>query len=373
MIPLFKVAMSDEAGDRVAEVLRSGRVEHGPAVSAFEDTLAARIGNPRVLATNSGTSALHLALDLLTRQHGGRSADGEVLSTPLTFEGTNWPILANGLRIRWVDVDPDTLTMDLDDLARKITPRTRAIMTVHWAGYLMDLDRLDRVLDDAQARLGFRPRVVEDCAQAWAARYRGRPLGNHGHLSVFSFGALKPLTCGSGGLLVLPDDDLHERGRRRRWFGINRGEDRATGEYDVADWGYRFYMNDVAAAIGLANLERVDELVERNRRNAAYFDRELAGIPGLRLTARFADHTPSCWVYPVLVADRPAFARRMHEAGIATSVISRRNDEHSCVASMREPLPGLDAVMPAVAYLPVGWWLSDTDRDHIVRTVRAGW
>lgn len=382
MIPLFRVAMAADAANGVAEVIRSGRLEHGPVVDAFEAAVARRIGNPRVAALNSGTSGLHLAVDLMTRPRpgdgpGGSDGDGgepgEVLSTPLTFEGTNWPILANGLRIRWVDVDPVTMNIDLDDLARKLSPASRAVMIVHWTGYPVDLHRLREILDQAEARLGFRPAVIEDCAQAWAATYRGLPLGNHGNVCVFSFGALKPLTCGSGGLIVLPDDELHERARLRRWFGIDRRADRARGDYDVTDWGYRFYMNDIAAAIGLANLEIVDDLLERNRKNAAFYDRELAAVAGLELTERADDREPSYWTYPVKVSDRASFVRKLAEAGITTSVISRRNDAHSCVGSLREELPGLDSVFERATYLPVGWWLSEGDRDHIVNTIRSGW
>ncbi|ONI89770.1 aminotransferase DegT [Saccharothrix sp. ALI-22-I] len=378
MIPLFKVAMSQQgAMDRVAGVLRSGRLEHGPTVTEFEAVLGERIGNPRVIALNSGSSSLHLAIDLVARsrsaegRHGGEP--GEVLSTPLTFEGTNWPILANGLRIRWVDVDPGTLNIDLDDLARKISPATRAIVVVHWTGYPVDLNRLRDILDQAEARFGFRPIVIEDCAQAWGATYREMPLGNHGNICMFSFGALKQLTCGSGGMLVLPDDSLYERARLRRWYGIDRRADRTHGGYDVSEWGYRFYMNDIAAAIGLANVHLADELLERHRDNAAFYDKELSGLPGLEQTERARDRQPSFWVYPIKVSDRSSFMRKLADAGIATSIISRRNDAHSCVDAMSTTLPGLDSVFDRVAYIPVGWWLSEGDRAHIVETIKAGW
>lgn len=378
MIPLFKVAMTPGAADAVTAVLRSGRLEHGPVAANFETALAERIGNPRVLTLNSGTSGLHLAIDLATRpaRGSGVPADdvpGEILSTPLTFEGTNWPILASGRRIRWIDVDPRTLNVDLDDLESKISPACRAIMVVHWAGYPVDLNRLRAIVDRAEVRHGIRPVVIEDCAQAWAATYDGLPLGRHGNVSVFSFGALKPLTCGSGGLIVVPDDEMYDRARLRRWFGIDRQADRTTGDYDVADWGFRFYMNDVAAAIGLANLVAADGLIERSRANAAFFDRELAGVPGLRQTERSPDREPSHWIYPVLIEDRSSFVRKLTDSAIATGIVSRRNDAHSCVASVREHLPGMDWVADRLAYLPVGWWLSEADRDHVVSTIRAGW
>jgi dTDP-4-amino-4,6-dideoxygalactose transaminase len=376
MIPVSKVAVSPSAADRVAEVLRSGRLEHGPRAEEFEAALGRRLGNPRVVTTNCGTAALHLALSLLARPAPGEPVPGdpgEVLTTPLTFEGTNWPILANNLRIRWVDVDPRTLTMDLDDLAAKLTPATRGIVVVHWLGYPVDLNRLRSIVDDAEARYGHRPLVIEDCAQAWGATYRGVPVGNHGNVCAFSLGAIKVLTTGSGGFLTLPDDRLYRRVKLRRWFGIERAADRATGEYDVDDWGYRFPMNEISAAIGLSNLEHVDRLVALQRENAAFYDKELAGVPGLEHTERADDREPSFWMYPVKVERRGDFMRRMADAGIMTTLISRRNDLHSCVAPARASLPGLESVHDRVVYLPVGWWLTEDDRAHITETIKAGW
>jgi dTDP-4-amino-4,6-dideoxygalactose transaminase len=263
--------------------------------------------------------------------------------------------------------------MDLDDLAAKISPATRAIVVVDWAGYPVDLVRLRAVVDAAAERLGRRPLVVEDAAQAWGATYQGRPLGNHGTLCVYSLGAIKLLNSAGGGLLVLPDGDTEQHVRRRRWHGIDRGADRVSGDYDVEEWGYRFTMNEISAAIGLANVEIVDDLLARTRANAAFFDRELIGVPGLEHTERAADRKPSFWLYPVKVADRPGFMRKLADGGIATSVMCRRNDAHSCVTHVRERLPGLDAVHDRVVHVPVGWWLTDDDRCHIVDTIRSGW
>jgi len=372
--------MSPVALNGVAEVLASGQLEHGPKVREFEKAVGARLGNWRVVAVDSGTSGLHLAVRLAAFPDdsvpGDRSADeaGEVLSVPLTFEATNWAILANGLRLRWVDVDAKTLSIDFDDLERKITPATRAIMVVHWLGFPVDLDRLRDVLDRAEAKLGFRPTVVEDCAQAWGATYRGLPLGNHGNISVYSLGAIKLLTSGSGGLVVLPDEAMHRRARLLRWLGIERSADRAAGRYDVAEWGYHFTMNDIAAAIGLQNLEIVDDLLKATRDNALYYDRALADLGGVERIERAAHAEPSFWSYPLKVADRPSFMRKLADAGIPTSIISRRNDAHTCTAlAASGELPGLDGVYDRLVYIPVGWWLSESERAHVVETIRSGW
>ncbi|MEV0621363.1 DegT/DnrJ/EryC1/StrS family aminotransferase [Nonomuraea sp. NPDC050404] len=371
MIPLFKVAMSEEAPAAVSEVLASGSIGQGAKVEAFERALAERIGNPYVVTVNSATSGLHLALRLVAGE--GPHGDGEVLTTPLTMEATNWAILANGLGIRWVDIDPATLNVDLDDLARKISPRTRAIVIVHFGGYPVDLDRLAAILDKAEAMYGFRPQVIEDCAHAWGASYRGTHIGGHGNISVFSFQAIKHLTSGDGGAVVLPTEELHARARLLRWFGIPRTADRLRNPPDVAEWGYKFHMNDINAAIGLSNLDTAEQALARNRANAAFYDEELADVPGLELTERADDRTHSFWIYPMKVDDRNGFFQRMDEAGIMASNVHERNDLHSVVRKYAAHLPALDRVAPRVVCVPAGWWVTDEQRRHIADVIRKGW
>ncbi|RJL20158.1 DegT/DnrJ/EryC1/StrS family aminotransferase [Bailinhaonella thermotolerans] len=374
MIPLLKVPMSDRAPAAVAEVVGSGFVGQGPLVEEFEAALAAKLANPRVVTVNSGTSGLHLALHLLAGDDDGPDGPGEVLTTPLTMEATNWAILANRLRIRWVDIDPATLNVDLDDLARKITPRTRAVMVVHFAGYPVDLDRLQTILDEAEARVGVRPMVIEDAAHAWRATYRGQPIGGtHGNITVFSFQAVKHLTCGDGGLMVLPSDQLHQRASLLRWFGIRRGADRLRNPPDVPEWGFKFHLTDINAAIGLANLEYAEGVVARHRENAAFYDAALADVPGLELTERAADRESSFWIYPMKVEDREGFIKRMDAAGIMVSNVHERNDLHTCVREYRSALPGLDRIADRIVCVPVGWWVTDEQREFIADTIASGW
>ncbi|MFG1706564.1 DegT/DnrJ/EryC1/StrS family aminotransferase [Nonomuraea sp. M3C6] len=376
MIPLMKVQMSEAAPAAVSRVLTSGMVGQGPMVDEFEQALRERIGNPHVATVNSGTSGLHLALRLATDPAGtGQNGDrGEVLTTPLTMVAANWAILANGLRPKWVDVDPATLNVDLDDLARKITPATRAILIVHFAGYPVDLARLSGLLDEAEAVHGFRPAVIEDCAHAWGATYRGSPLGNHGNIAVYSFQSVKHFTTGDGGLMVLPDAELNERARRLRWFGIDReAPGRGLTRDDIPEWGYKFHMNDINASIGLANLAETDEVIRRYRDNAGFYDRELASADGVRLTERAPDRQSSFWVYPLLVSGKDAFIKHMTEAGVMVSQVHERNDQHTALRPYLSLLPGLEKVVEQLVCIPVGRWVSDEDRAHIVDAIEAGW
>lgn len=379
VIPLFKVAMADQARSMVGDVVASGWVGEGPKVAEFEACLRERLGTPHLVTVNSATSGLHLALHMIAgvgrpvRASESEGA-GEVLTTAMTCTATNWPILANGLRIRWVDVDPTTLNIDIDDLAAKITPATRAIVVVHWAGSPIDLDRLNAVLDEAECRHGFRPMVIEDCAHAWGTTYGGRPLGNHGNIAVYSFQAIKHLTTGDGGVMVFPTAELAERARLLRWYGIDRRLPETTRlAADIGEYGFKFHMNDICATIGLANLAEVDAHVARHQDNAAFYDRELKDIPGLELLRTPDGARSSCWLYTILVDRRPEFEAHMARASVATSPVHRRNDLYTVVSDSRSALPGLDQVANRMVSIPVGWWVSDADREHIVETIRKGW
>ncbi len=379
-VPLFKVAMAASAADRVEAVLRSGYIGQGPKVEEFEARLAERLRTTRIATMNSATSALQLAFHLLRRptEMGWPVLDDgdEILTTPLTCTATNWPVLANRLALRWVDVDPATCNMDLADLERKITADTKAVLVVHWGGYPVDLAELAAVLARTEARFGHRPAVVEDCAHAWASTYRGMPLGNHGNLCAYSFQAIKHLTAGDGGLLAVPSDDLHRRAKLLRWYGIDR-ENNERGDFrceaDIAEWGFKFHMNDINAAIGLANLEIIDEVVARHRANASYYDEALAGVDGLTLLERAADRESSFWLYTFRAERRDDLMRKLQAAGVASSRVHERNDIHSCVAQYTAPLPQLDALVREMLCIPVGWWVTPEQRERVAGVIRSGW
>ena len=257
-----------------------------------------------------------------------------------------------------------------------ISPETRAVMIVHWGGYPVDLDRLSAILDRAEARNGYRPIVVEDCAHSWGSTYKGKPLGNHGNAAVFSFQAIKHLTSGDGGMVVLPDDDLYERGKLLRWYGIDRdkpGRADFRCEEDIPDWGFKFHMNDISAAIGLANLEIIDTVVARHQANAAFYDRELAECDGITLMERAPDRESAFWIYTVKAERRDDFMRMLSANGVAVSRVHERNDIHSCVADAIAPLPNLDTRIGQMVCFPVGWWVTDEQRARIVELIRSGW
>ena len=219
--------------------------------------------------------------------------------------------------------------------------------------------------------------VIEDCAHALGATYEGRPVGSSGNFCVFSTQAIKHLTTICGGLLVCPNERLYSRGKLIRWFGIDRNRRSGAGhdfrmEPDIAEWGFRFHMNDVAATVGLVNLKHIPRLLARCQANGDFYDEQFENLPHTRLLRPTRGGRSACWIYTMRVAasTRPAFIRHMMTRGIVVSAVHQRNDVHSCVAQYSALLPNLNVLADEIICLPVGWWLSDADRDRVVSAVR---
>jgi dTDP-4-amino-4,6-dideoxygalactose transaminase len=376
-IPLFKVFMAETAATEVAKVLNSGYIGQGPKVDEFERELRDYFNLDYVLTTNSATSAEHLAIHMLkSKREGwpGLEPGDEVLSTALTCTASNWPSLANGLKIKWVDIDQTTLNMDLDDLERKITSKTKVIMLVHWGGYPNDLDRVRKIQEKCKEIHGFKPVVIEDCAHSIGSKYKGRPIGTHGNICTFSFQAIKHITSIDGGLLVVPHKDLFNRGKLLRWYGIDREGDRKDFrcEADVVEWGFKFHMNDVSATVGIENLKHADHIIGTHKSNAEFYDNNLK-TTGLTLLDREEGFESAFWIYSMLVEDRIGFMRKMKEHGITVSQVHERNDKHTCTRDYVSPLPTLDKTINKVVSIPVGWWVTPEERQYIVDCINKGW
>jgi len=370
-IELFKVFMSPNATRTVGEVLNSGFIGQGQKVEDFEAILRTHFNNPFVNTVNSATSGLELAVHLCKAQIG---PGDEVLTTPLTCTATNWAILNRNVRLKWVDIDPNNGNLDLADLARKLSPRTKAIMVVHWGGYAVDLIALKEIQDICAQMYGFRPPVIEDCAHAWGASFNGQLIGNHGNLSVFSFQAIKHLTTADGGILISPDADTHARAKLLRWYGLDRTSSADFRcEQNIAENGFKYHMNDVAAAIGIANYPHAAANVKKHMDNGHYYNEALANIPGVRLLENKPDRNSSYWVYTMRVDNRAAFIRKMKEKNVTVSQVHDRNDKHQCVNDFRCGLPNLDQFCKEMICIPCGWWVGQEDREYIVRQIKEGW
>lgn len=370
MIPMFKVHMAGHVAEEVSKTLNSGFISQGAKVDEFESALCEKFEYNRILTVNSATSGLTLALRLLKNPKDdwpGIMDGDEVLSTALTCTATNFSIVASNMKIKWVDVDPTTCNIDILDIEKKLSSRTKVIMVVHWGGTPMDLGGLENILDKNEKKLGFRPQIVQDCAHAFMAKSNGKYLGTCGkHIAVYSLQAIKHLTSGDGGLMFLPTDDLYTRAKLLRWYGIDRDQRNFSRkdfrlENDIPEWGYKYHMNDINATIGLCNLKNIDSIIESHRRNARKYSEALA-LP-------FCESS-SYWIYTLLVEDAEKFIKYMKDNNVTSSQVHKRNDVHSCLDEFKAPLPQLNDIENKYVCVPVGWWLSEADVEYISTLIK---
>lgn len=360
-IPMFKVRMSKEAAGMVAEVLDSGMVGEGPRVEEFKRRLEERFGHGQLLLLNSCTSALTLALRL-----AGVDSDSEVISTPFTMIAANAAIASLGAKIVWADINWENVNIAVEDIARKVTPKTRAIVVTHVGGVPCEMEKLR----------GLGVPIISDCAHAIGTYYEGKHISHWADYSCFSFQAIKQLTTGDGGALVVKDPGKYGLGEKLKWFGMARkvpaGMTRLEHQMtaDVGEWGYKFHMNDIAASIGLANLEVLDDVLKRQQGNATYYFDLLRGTPRVRLPSIPVGSIPSWWVFYLFTDYRDDFIARLKARGIATTPMWRRNDRYTTFEAKKIHLPNMTALQDRIVFIPVGWWLTPGDREHIVASIK---
>ena len=261
---MFKPYVNEKAIDLVTQVLRSGWVGEGARVKEFEEKIGVLAGSAYPIAVNSGTSALHLAVLLAGVQPGD-----EVITTAQTMLATTTAILMAGAKPVYCDVEYGTGNVAAYDIARHVTEKTRAILAVDWGGYPCDWDAILEI-----ARI-HRLMVIEDAAHSLGGSYKGLPIGSIVPITCFSFQAIKHLTTGDGGLVCVTSAESFERAVQLRWFGIDCFRRRTSilgePEWNVTELGYKYHMNDVAAAIGLGNLEDLEQILRRRREIVATY------------------------------------------------------------------------------------------------------
>ncbi|WP_321317234.1 DegT/DnrJ/EryC1/StrS family aminotransferase [Labilibaculum sp.] len=362
MIPLIKTLLPPKEilMPRLEEILYSGYIAQGEAVDQFEMEFSKYIGCKNSLSVNSGSSALHVALIL-----AGVKPGDEVISTPITAEPTNTVIAQTGAKIIWADIDPNTGNICPDDVERKITSKTKAIMVVDYAGIPVNIKRFQEI----EKKYGVS--VIEDAAHALGASYEGEKLGNHFKYTTFSFQAIKHLTTVDGGMVCIKDDAEYEQAKLIRWFGISKGVSRL--ENDIKAQGYKYHMNNINATIGLVQLETIQSIVDQYIDNGKYFDKALQNVAGVQLMGYYDNSEPSYWLYTMKVERRDAFVQMMADNGVMASELHKRNDLHSIFSASKCELLNVDAFEKEWVHIPCGWWVSNEDREEIVSLIKKGW
>lgn len=363
-VPLFHAARSGEMELATLNVLRSGQIASGPKVAEFEARFGDAIGRSHVVCTNDMTSALVLALHLAGVGHGD-----EVLTLAYSCMSSNSAITRVGATPVWVDLDPDTASLSVTDLARALTPRCRAVTLYHVAGYPGPAPAVAAFC--RQHGLSF----IEDCNNALGATLSGAPVGHFGDFAVYSFYPNRQINAIEGGALVCRDADTAARALRLRRFGIDGGTFRdPQGEInaasDIPEVGWSAAFSQLNAAVGLAQLAARPAQLSRTRTLAARMQAQLAGVPGLQAVAATPDADPAYWVLLLLVTQRDRLLSALKRRGIDCSKLHQRNDVYSGFAAARRPLAGTDRFMDHVLGIPCGWWLSDEEANHVVTAIR---
>ena len=364
-IVLFHPHVPANAFRNVDAVLRTRWIGQGPRVDEFEQRFSTTFGGGRCsVAVGAGTDALHLAYLL-----AGLEPGDEVITPIFTCTATTIPFLYMGVRVVFADVQRHTLNIDPLDVRRRITEKCKAIVCVHYGGLPCDMDELQAIADD------YGVRIIEDSAHALGAVYRGRAVGQISDFTAFSFQAIKHITTGDGGMLVLKDPSLADKARRMRWFGIDRkAKHEGTWENDISEIGYKYQMTDISAAMGLAGLDEFDSVLTHRQALFSAYEQGLADIPGLYMIGvGFSDRAHAAWLCTVLAENREGLRIKLRENGIESSPVHYRNDCYKIFGGRQAGFDNMDAIEGKYLVLPLHTKVTLGDVDRICSIIRSGW
>lgn len=378
-MPFLPFALPDIGEEEIAEVvdaLRSGWLTTGPKTKRFEELFSELMGGAHAIAVNSATAGLHLALEAM-----GVGPGDEVITTPYTFTATAEVIRYLGADPVFVDIDPVTLNIDPAGIEAKITPRTKVIEPVHFAGLACDMDPILRVA----WRHGLR--VLEDAAHSLPTTYKGRLIGTlDSDVAVFSFYATKTLATGEGGMIVTRCDDTAKRCRTMRLHGIDRDafarytSDKPAWYYEVVAPGYKYNMTDLAAAIGIHQLAKLVRFQKRREAMARRYDEAFADLP-LILPAHAPEGDTHAWhlyvvrIKPEAGIARDEFIRKASEMGIGCSVHFIPLHLHpywrDAYGLKPEDFPNATEAFRGAVSLPLYTKMTDEDQERVISVVRT--
>jgi len=363
---VFKTVLEQDSIDNVVEVLKSGWIGLGPKTVEFENEFAKYLSVDHCIGLNSATSALLLALHVLDIKPGD-----EVITTPITFISTNHSILYHGATPVFADVNPLNGLMDIEDVKRKITSKTKAIIPVHLSGCPVDLQELYHI-----SRVYNIP-IIEDCAHACGSQWEFKRVGSTGLLHCFSFHAVKNLPIGDGGAITTNNPYYAERLKKLRWLGINKSTfDRTESkgdipnkylwDYDVDEVGYKCHMFDIVAAIGLGELKHLDAHNQHRLNIAQVYAKELANKPDDVTLPVYPTHynwESAMHFFPIFVNHRDEVVARLKERGISPGVHYKRNDMYRMYT--KTDLPGAEYFWTHELTLPMHLGISEDDAKQI--------
>lgn len=366
-IPIFNTFVDANAEREVCHVLRSTFLSEGEVVGNFEKQLELKLGVKNCVALNSGTSALHLALVLADVKEGD-----EVILPAQTFVATGLVVVQQKAIPVFADIDYGTGNISVASIQEKITAKTKAIIPVHWGGYPCDLEEIDALAKEYQLK------VIEDAAHALGASYNGKPIGSISDYTCFSFQAIKHLTTGDGGAICLKDSTEYEKAITGRWFGINRFKapmtDLGERSYNLKTLGYKYHMNNYAAALGVANLANYQERFEKRLKIAEFYKNELSNkVNGITLFSYKRNRQSAFWLFGFHVEKRKDFIRMLKGRGVTASVVHQRIDRNDIFGGIRTELVNQTKFDETQVHIPIHDGIDLEKADYIMEAIKSGW
>jgi len=367
-VPLFKPYIGKEELEGLKKIFDTGWIGLGPNTAKFETMFANYVGSRVAIGTNSATSALHLALEIFDLK------EGEVLVPTVTFVSTAHVVEYNSqLRVKFVDVDY-TLCMDLQDLQRKLSSKTKAIIPVHLGGQACKMDEILKIVKSYNPDI----KVIEDCANAAGGNYKGKKLGTWGDIGCFSFEAKKNMTTGDGGMLTTDIGSMRDRLKRLRWVGMDKDtwkrfstDDSYSWYYEIKELGYKYNMNDIAATIGIEQLKKLEKVNKRKSEIMKRYNAGLKDLGWLKIPEYYDLEEGSYWLYIVKVKERDKFFDYLGQNGITAGVHFMPIHLHPYYKKKYQvTLPESERIWPEIISLPLFYELSDEMVDYVIRKIK---
>lgn len=355
----------EEIITEVAKTLQSKWINTGNKEKELREKASKKWNFPYCVAANSCTSALRSALAVI-----GVGPGDEVISTPFTFIATNTVILEQGAKPVFADIKYDDLNIDPKSIEEKITPKTKAIMIVHYGGNPCDMDEIRKI------GKRYKLPIIEDGAQALGSKYKGDYIGAKGDIVCFSFQVIKIITSGDGGLIVTSNKDYYQKLKKIVWFGIDK-EGKKTNLLDPFPdnfrgdtLGFKYNMNDITATIAGVGVDHYEEAATKRRLIGERYRKELGDCKGIKLMKYYDDRTPNYQLFPIHVENRERFAKYLRKYNIMISINNRRNDIYSMFGGLNKNLLMTAKADQDVALLPIHTDLTEEQVSFIIQKVK---
>jgi|TARA_B100000497_G_scaffold47299_1_gene54672 perosamine synthetase len=360
---LFYPYVSKKTPNNVKNKLYGRWVGQGPMVDKFENEFKKKFAkNSSAIATGSGTDSLHLAYIL-----AGLKKGDEVITTIFTCTATNIPMLYMGLKIKFADIEKETMNISIDSVKKLITKRTKAIVCVHYGGLPCDMDSLQKICKQKKITL------IEDAAHALGAKYKKKSIGSISDFTTFSFQAIKHFTTGDGGMLTIKNKKLEAKAKRIRWFGIDRKKkQKGIWKNDVYEVGYKYQMTDISATMGCDALNDFSKIINHRKKIYNTYLQELSSNKKIQCIHDYDKNKEhGAWLFTISLNNKDFVQKKLREHFIETNQVHFRNDRYSIFKKFvkGKKFPNMDYLENRYLVLPLHHKVSVQNVKYICKVI----